>query len=400
MGKYQLGFNPRVGGWVSLEPVSGFFSLETLAIIAVFIFLVSYTVLYRQNRLLLQDNDRFIESRNALDRLSGVFIYHNRFEDAAKALAEELQEHMKADVAGLYLSHQNGKTVHLAAVHGLKATTAQELRYLTQDEAFIGQIFANRQPVFEPDLVSKPRLTSSAMKRDEWASLCAVPIIYRDELIGVVFTVRKGQPFFSEEHRRFMANVGNVIGAPIKAAIVEAALKRHVVRDKLTGLYTKDAFTRYLKTEIMRCERFARMVSVVVVEIQAFEEFRQICGETSVNKAFRDIGRLMNSNTRAFDLACRYGDSQFAILLPETDNEGAEIVADRIRNEIAKAVFDNGEGDRVIKLATMASVAAYPFILSQPKTSRASKRSDALVLAALEELRDSRPANRRTSTLV
>lgn len=377
-----------------MQSVNGFFSLETLAIIAIFIFMVSYTVLYRQNRALLHENDRFAERQNIITRVNEILASDQKFENALKAMANELHDHMKADIVGLYLCHQSGKTVHLAAYSGLAVEVAGEIRFLKPDDAFVGSVLSSRQPVFEPDLVSKPRLTNSIMKREDWLAMCAVPVIFKDEALGVLFAVRTKQPAFSAEHTKFLSFIGGLLGAPTKSAILEASLKKHTVKDLVTQLYTREAFDRYLKTEIMRSERFARVISLVLIKVGSLNEFKQICGDSAMTNAMRDIGKLISHSTRTFDIACRHDDSLFAILLPETDAEGAQIVAERIQNAMGKAMFDNGSGDRVIKLPVTVSVATYPYVLAKTSLDDTKGKHEFLMQAAMDALADiSQPGN-------
>lgn len=369
-----------------MEQVSGFFSLETLAIIAVFVFLVSYTVLYRQNRALINENEQFAQHNEAVHRLNHIFAQHDSFEGALQSIVDDIRMYIKADIAGLYLSRQTTKTVHLAAVSGMSEQLIEGLRFLKQDEAFIASVFASAEPLIIEDLFAKPRLTNATMKRDDWMALIAAPVIYRDEMLGVVFGVKRKKPLLKHEHLDYLTMIGDFLGSPIKAAILQVSLNKHRVKDPHTNLYTRAAFDRHLKTEIMRSERFARVISVVLMKIEDYDELMQICGAEAIEMTMRDISSLVTKNTRVFDIACKYEDSMFAMLLPETDAEGAHIVAERLQRAIGKTMFDNGNGERVVKLVTKLSVATYPFVLSRVDMREAASSSETLIEAARQAL--------------
>ncbi len=104
------------------------------------------------------------------------------------------------------------------------------------------------------------------------------------------------------------------------------------VTDSLTGLPNRRRFDETLATEFRRLRRNHAWLSVIMADIDLFKDFNDAHGHPAGDECLRRIGGLFASLVgRAPDLAARYGGEEFAFILPETDLEGALILAERIR---------------------------------------------------------------------
>jgi len=74
---------------------------------------------------------------------------------------------------------------------------------------------------------------------------------------------------------------------------------------------------------------------VLFVDIDDFRQINDTYGSQSGNVALRDIAALLKRQARAYDVVAYYGDDEFALILPETDIDGALEVAARIHERIA-----------------------------------------------------------------
>ena len=74
----------------------------------------------------------------------------------------------------------------------------------------------------------------------------------------------------------------------------------------------------------------------------------------------RDVGQLLLDTIRTSDIVARYGGEEFLLLLPETDDGGAEQFAERIRFAVESHPFGNGSQGGALKLTASIGVAVYP----------------------------------------
>jgi diguanylate cyclase (GGDEF)-like protein len=104
--------------------------------------------------------------------------------------------------------------------------------------------------------------------------------------------------------------------------------------DDLTGLGNQAGFERTLTSEWRRSARTSGFISVIFCEIDNFDSYEDLGNSQSCVKTLVEI--LTESARRAADYLAHYQGSQFAILLPDTNREGAETVAEKIQTELEK----------------------------------------------------------------
>lgn len=131
------------------------------------------------------------------------------------------------------------------------------------------------------------------------------------------------------------------------------------VIDPLTGIYNRRYVNEYLSKEIERCRRLDKCFSLVLCDIDNFSETIDIHGHMNGDTVLKSLAQIIMGTARAQDSAGRYGEDEFALVLPETSNKEASELIDRLRMKIEsiKIVLP-----RNIHLAITASfgVATYP----------------------------------------
>ena len=101
--------------------------------------------------------------------------------------------------------------------------------------------------------------------------------------------------------------------------------------DPLTGLLNRRAFEELLELELERATRAGRPLSVVVGDIDGFRAVNERHGHAAGDAALQAVAQNALKWKRRIDHAARIGGEEFALLLPETDERGAFIVAERLR---------------------------------------------------------------------
>src|SRR4051812_30300166 len=101
-----------------------------------------------------------------------------------------------------------------------------------------------------------------------------------------------------------------------------------------TGLYNRRGFEEALRAEFERSQRTNRSFSVLIADVDGFRRINESFGPHAGDLAFEYIGAIIRRAKRRIDVAARIGEDEFALLLPETDEHSAYIVAERIRHEL------------------------------------------------------------------
>ncbi len=109
--------------------------------------------------------------------------------------------------------------------------------------------------------------------------------------------------------------------------------------DDLTGLYNRRSLFHAFETELARCQRYRRGVSILMVDIDRFKEVNDAHGHRAGDEVLRQIADSLIGSLRTIDVVCRYGGEEFCVVLPETQLEGALRAAERVRAAIEARPF-------------------------------------------------------------
>jgi len=118
------------------------------------------------------------------------------------------------------------------------------------------------------------------------------------------------------------------------AAAIET-LHRISTMDGLTGVANRRHFDETLTLEWRRAARSRSSLSLLMLDIDYFKAFNDAAGHQAGDDCLRRVAQSLRENLhRAADLVSRYGGEEFAILLPETDGEHAQVIAENLRERI------------------------------------------------------------------
>lgn len=109
--------------------------------------------------------------------------------------------------------------------------------------------------------------------------------------------------------------------------------------DPLTGLFNRRAFERKIAEEYERAKRYNHAVSVLLLDIDNFKIINDTYGHHGGDMALVKISAILRERTRRSDFPARYGGEEFVLILPETDQESALQVANKIHEEIRSQMF-------------------------------------------------------------
>jgi diguanylate cyclase (GGDEF)-like protein/PAS domain S-box-containing protein len=138
-----------------------------------------------------------------------------------------------------------------------------------------------------------------------------------------------------------------------KQRALEEHLRRQAASDSLTGLANYRHLVDVLDREIKRSERTGREFAVLLFDLDGLKFINDRYGHMTGSQALRRVADVLSFCSRDIDTAARFGGDEFALVLPETNAEAAELVGRRIRDSVAN---DGKEP----KLSISAGAAVYP----------------------------------------
>lgn len=152
--------------------------------------------------------------------------------------------------------------------------------------------------------------------------------------------------------------------------------------DDLTGAYVRRYFEEQLAAEVRRSQRFGFPFSLLLCDIDGFQEINDRHGHAVGDEVLRHVAWRLARTLRDVDVIARYGGDEFVLILPHTDVDAALPVAERLREVIAympvRAV------DLEVPVTASLGLAAFPD----------RKTETALLAAAEEALKEAKTAGR------
>lgn len=157
-----------------------------------------------------------------------------------------------------------------------------------------------------------------------------------DDLLGLLLLDNEKSESISEGELSTLEILSGVIGIAFGNLInTESA-----VFDSLTGLYLKHPFEVRLQEEMSRVLRYREMMSLVTLDIDNFGSLNRTYGKQQCDSVLSELAYIINMTIRKYvDIACRYEEDQFMVILPKSDLGGAKTVAQRIVNNCEEFAF-------------------------------------------------------------
>ena len=135
---------------------------------------------------------------------------------------------------------------------------------------------------------------------------------------------------------------------------LEDQLEYQAKHDRLTGAYNRYFFDALLEKELSRAIRKDDPLSLVILDIDHFKEINDHHGHLTGDLVLKNFAELIQQRLRGADTLTRWGGEEFAILLPDTTGRGALLVAEDLRDTIARSEIAPG-----VHITASAGVAEY-----------------------------------------
>lgn len=137
----------------------------------------------------------------------------------------------------------------------------------------------------------------------------------------------------------------------------EDELLRLASTDPLTGAFNRREFTALADQESQRANRYNHPLSIMMLDLDHFKKLNDTYGHAAGDKALQRFTTLCCNALRTVDIFGRWGGEEFVALLPETDAEGAAIIAERLRKLVSQSILVYN--DQKIQLTTSIGIAQY-----------------------------------------
>ena len=179
------------------------------------------------------------------------------------------------------------------------------------------------------------------------------------QYFGVIAIARQGDPFSSPQ-RELLEYLAAQAVISIENVDLHETIQRQAVTDELTGLANLRMFHVAIDREIERARRFETPLGLVMLDLDDFKPINDEYGHQQGDEVLVAVARALRELSRDIDEPVRYGGEEMAVVLPQTNADGAALAAERMRGAIERLEIPRLSGAGILKVTASFGVAALP----------------------------------------
>ena len=265
---------------------------------------------------------------------------------------------MGVEVGGIFLLDKQTNKLLLKAHRGMSPEFARRVQVVSIGDGFIGQVAKLGKPILAEDVSADSKLSWMRKMGDGIQSFAAVPIMAKEKILAVMGVGSGKYRKFPDWEMQMLDTIANQIGMAIEnAQLYEHALEL-AFTDGLTGLYNRRYIMEQIEREFIRAQRSKAPLSLIMVDLDELKAINDRFGHHEGDGFLKEVARIVKVNTRASDVAARWGGDEFMLLAPGTDSRSASKIAERIRAQVERYKI-KVEGEEV-GITVSAGIVSYP----------------------------------------
>jgi len=281
---------------------------------------------------LSQDRDRRMAELDrvlAFSRIFGSTRELSKILELLLSCARELSA-CQASVVTLYTPA--GESHEAWAGHCLAEPVLQRLVQGLR-ERFGHRFFARARPEVHERLDSLDAEHPLRFLADEGVAQSAVvvPLVFGYRILGRLYLLDSTERLLHRDTLRLLMLLAQEASIAIDQGRAIRELQELAFVDPLTRVFNRNYWIQRFEEELVRGERRAQPLSLIMIDIDHFKAYNDTYGHLVGDEVLRMVAQVIRSCLREVDVVGRFGGEEFGVLLPDTDEGGADFVAERIR---------------------------------------------------------------------
>ncbi|MBM4160200.1 MAG: diguanylate cyclase [Ignavibacteria bacterium] len=315
------------------------YGLETLGLLGQFTKLISALIKsYTDKYDLLLDSEVLRSISRMRDQLRLEFSLHN----IVRTLCEEGSRLVAWDYISVVLFDENRKTWAVQFVmNRMNDAYVSPTQEVDPQQSLVGGVIQTGMPRVYDSLegIELPRFYK-AERVDAKGALMLLPIISMNRCYGVLAVESKDLKTYSDAEVRLLQKLVETAALGLEILSLTDVVNNYVLMDETTGVATRRYFISRVQEEVQRANDFGTDLTVVMLSIDSMNEHMQRYGKEGFDFVLQNVGRMIKSSIRSYDLVGRYDFNRFAVLLVSTPANEANLWAEKLRKNIASNIIN------------------------------------------------------------
>lgn len=188
-----------------------------------------------------------------------------------------------------------------------------------------------------------------------------------DQPFGAMVICSEEASNLGQDRLRVLSSAANHLALAMRNSLEFRKTKARADHDGLTRISNRQHFDTRLREEMKRHQRHQEELSLMMVDLDYFKSVNDTYGHLAGDMVLREVGKILQKTLRETDFPARYGGEEFVIILPQTREEQAWILAERLRTRIGQTTF-RFQKKRFRVTASIGIAGLKPGALAPPET--------------------------------
>lgn len=289
---------------------------------------------------------------SSLLQISSLISQGAKLDDILTITIEKSQQIADSDVAYLLFKDPEFDILQMKIADGINSQYLLKIRLDIEKSIFNNSIKSRAPLVVDAHNPLPSNLGVAFYEEFKLKNTIAAPIYSRGKILGILGVGNTREKFsYKKDNLDLLDIFAKQIAIAVENDVLMHRVEKLEIKDTLTGLYNTLFIRGRLEEEIKRAITYQRPCSFILLNIDNFKKYREVFGALTAEATLKKIASLIKDSVSEIDRVARFGDNEFAILLPEKNKRQALDIAENIRRKIE---FSFGEEADVNKRLTLS----------------------------------------------
>ena len=302
------------------------------------------------------EKDRFFRALGELNRAGAP-------EQVFPAVVESARQVAPIDFCAVTLVHDNeaGREHKIAHIAGTDVSPDKLVGLTFSDNnGLVSTVVRYGKPLpgWSRNAREKQIIFESKIPTPALHSLIVLPLVADKRVLGTLVVGSQRNTVMADDSWRMLEVIAMQAAQAVLRAQLYEQMQRLATIDALTGLTNVRSLHKRFDEVLALARRHGRKLSFVLTDVDHFKSVNDTYGHPTGDAVLRGVSKLLLAEARDTDIVARYGGEEFAIVMPETDERGAMVIAERIRERVQQEHFQSEKGP--FKVTISLGISTFP----------------------------------------